>query len=87
MEDSRQYLRQASEQLDSGADSVRDVGARSTISFLASELADVARDGGRADVERFERTLGGLENKLSGSAGASVRRAQRSLARYERVTT
>ena len=87
MEASRQYMRQASEQLDAGVDCVRDVGARSTIAFLASELADVARDGGRADVERFERTLGSLESRLSGSAGASVRQAQRSLARYERVST
>ncbi|MFC5972203.1 hypothetical protein ACFPYI_12755 [Halomarina salina] len=87
MEDTRHYLRQASEQLDTSADVVRDVGTRSTLSFLASELADVARDGGQTDVERFRRTLGTLERRLSGSAVASVRQAQRSLDRYERVST
>jgi hypothetical protein len=100
MEDSRRYLRQASEQLDASVASVRDVGARATLSVLASELADVcegslsradrgpegagggARDGGRADLERVERTLESLELRLSGSAGVSVRRARRSLERY-----
>ena len=87
MEDSRQYLRQASEQLNAGADFVSDVGTRSTVSFLASELADVARDGNCPDVERFRRALGTLETRLSGSAVTSVRQAQRNLDRYERVTT
>lgn len=86
MEDSRQYLRQASEHLDTGAQRVRDVGTRSTISFLASELADVAHRGSRADVERFERALGSLETRLSGSAGVSIRRARRDLERYERAS-
>jgi hypothetical protein len=82
MEDSRRYLRQASEQLDASVASVRDVGARATLSVLASELADLARGGERADVERVERTLGSLEVRLSGAAGVSVRRARRSLERY-----
>jgi hypothetical protein len=86
MEDTRQYLRQASEHLDTGATRVRDVGTRATISFLASELADLARDGTRADVERFEQALGSLEGTLSGSAGVAVRKALRNLERYERAS-
>ncbi|MFD1513645.1 DUF7553 family protein [Halomarina rubra] len=83
MEDTRHYLRQASEQLDASADGVRDMGTRATISFLASELSDVARDGRGADIERFERALDTLEKDLSGSAGVSVRRARRNLERYD----
>jgi hypothetical protein len=61
------------------------VGTRATVSFLASELADLARDGARADVERFEQALGSLEGTLSGAAGVSVRKALRNLERYERA--
>ncbi|MWG33661.1 hypothetical protein [Halomarina oriensis] len=78
MEDSRQYLRQASEQLDAGAARIRDVGTRSTVSFLASELDDV-----RESLSRANQNAPRSDAVARGGTRADVERLEETLVSLE----
>ena len=74
-------LVQASDRLTAAADAVGDVGLRSSVA--AAEIDDCrARRPPVDEVARIERSLGDLEQSISGSASVTVRRARRDLARY-----
>jgi hypothetical protein len=75
-------LVQASDRLTAAADAVGDVGLRSSVA-AAAEIDDCrARRPPVDEVARIERSLGDLEQSISGSASVTVRRARRDLARY-----
>jgi len=76
-------LVQASDRLTAAADAVGDVGLRSSVAAAAAEIDDCrARQPPVDEVARIERSLGDLEQSISGSASVTVRRARRDLARY-----